>query len=104
MESVIAEAARREQAESSLVSVDSTVARARHDAVGRWVSDGVLVALEEAVERTKGARQSNNAPKQQKERVLADGVGMISTGPKGMRDSQLPGRKPSIFWRSAGPW
>lgn len=57
MEGVIAEAARRGQAEISLVSVDSTVARAHHDAAGMRVSDDVLAALEEAVDRAMGAHR-----------------------------------------------
>jgi transposase len=59
MEGMIAEAARRGQAELSLVSVDSTVARVHHDAAGMWVSDDVLAALEEAAERTKGAHEND---------------------------------------------
>lgn len=58
MEGMIAETARRGQAELSLVSVDSTVARAHHDAAGMRVSDDVLTSLEETVDRTKGACES----------------------------------------------
>jgi hypothetical protein len=39
----------------SLVSVDSTVARAHHDAAGARVSEDVLAALEEAIGQSKGA-------------------------------------------------
>jgi transposase len=45
MEGMIAEAARRGQADMSLVSVDSTVARAHHDAAGMVVEPEVLAAL-----------------------------------------------------------
>ncbi|MGW0633664.1 hypothetical protein [Streptomyces sp. NPDC002758] len=57
MEAVIAEAARRGQADLSLVSVDSTTARAHHDAAGMVVDEEVLAALEKAVEAEKGARE-----------------------------------------------
>jgi transposase len=55
MEALIAEAARRGQVDLSLVSVDSTTARAHHDAAGARVSEDVLAALEEAGEQSKGA-------------------------------------------------
>jgi transposase len=57
MEAMIAEAARRGQADMSLVSVDSTVARAHHDAAGMVVHPEVLAALEEAVAEEKGHRK-----------------------------------------------
>jgi hypothetical protein len=54
MEGMIAEAARRGQADMSLVSVDSTVARAHHDAAGMVVEPEVLAALDGAAAREKG--------------------------------------------------
>lgn len=54
MEGMIAEAARRGQADMSLVSVDSTVARAHHDAAGMVVEPEVLAALEESAAQEKG--------------------------------------------------
>ncbi len=57
MEAVIAEAARRGQADFSLVSVDSTTARAHHDAAGMVVDEEVLAALKKANEAEKGARE-----------------------------------------------
>ena len=57
MEAMIAEAARRGQVDLSLVSVDSTTARAHHDAAGMVVDDEVLAALEKATEAEKGARE-----------------------------------------------
>ena len=57
MEAVIAEAARRGQADLSLVSVDSTTARAHHDAAGMAVGEEVLAALEQAAEAEKGAHK-----------------------------------------------
>ena len=55
MDGMIAEAARREQTDLSLVSVDSTVTRAHQDAAGAQVSDEVLTCLAEAAEASKGA-------------------------------------------------
>ncbi len=48
MDGMIAEAARLGQAGMSLVSVDSTVARAHRDAAGMVVEPVVLAALEKA--------------------------------------------------------
>jgi transposase len=59
LEGMIAEAARRGQVDLSLVSVDSTVARAHQDAAGMRVAEDVLAALEEAADRTKGVRERN---------------------------------------------
>lgn len=59
MDGMITEAARRGQVDLSLVSVDSTVARAHHDAAGMRVSDEVLTSLEEAAEASKGAVERN---------------------------------------------
>lgn len=47
---VIAEAARREQLDLSLVSVDSTTARAHHDAAGTVMGEEVLATLEKATD------------------------------------------------------
>ena len=54
MDGMIAEAAARGQADLSLVSVDSTVARAHHDAAGMVVDPAVLAALTEAAATEKG--------------------------------------------------
>ena len=54
MDGMIAEAAARGQADLSLVSVDSTVARAHHDAAGMTVDPVVLAALTEAAAVEKG--------------------------------------------------
>lgn len=48
MDGMISEAAARGQVDLSLVSVDSTVARAHHDAAGMVVDPAVLEALEQA--------------------------------------------------------
>ncbi|MDX3596357.1 hypothetical protein PV749_35075 [Streptomyces sp. ID03-2B] len=49
MEAVIAEAARRDQVRLSPVGVDSTTARAHHDAAGMRVDARTLAALEKAL-------------------------------------------------------
>ncbi len=61
MEAVIAEAARRGQVDLSLVSVDSTTARAHHDAAGLVMDEEVLAALEKAAEAEKGARERHES-------------------------------------------
>jgi transposase len=57
LEALIAEAARRGQADLSLVSVDSTTARAHHDAAGMVVDEEALAALEKVAEAEKGAHE-----------------------------------------------
>jgi transposase len=63
LEGLIAEAAKRGVVDLSLVSVDSTTARAHHDAAGMHLGPGVLDALEKADEeektRSKGAAVRN---------------------------------------------
>lgn len=63
MEGMIAEVARRGQADMSLVSVDSTVARAHHDAAGMVVEPEVLAALEEAAVQEKGPLEPGKSPR-----------------------------------------
>jgi transposase len=60
LEEAIAEAARRDEIDMSLVSVDSTTTRAHHDAAGMRVSEETLAALEEAASQ-KGERPRNKA-------------------------------------------
>jgi transposase len=55
LEEAIAEAARRDEIDMSLVTVDSTTTRAHHDAAGMRVSEETLAALEEAASH-KGER------------------------------------------------
>ncbi|SCF28946.1 Putative transposase of IS4/5 family [Micromonospora purpureochromogenes] len=62
MEGMIAEAARRDQADLSLVSVDSTVARAHHDAAGMVVDTAVLAALEQAAGAKRGILDAGKPP------------------------------------------
>lgn len=62
MEGMIAEAARRGQVGLSLVSVDSTVTRAHHDAAGMAVGEEVLASLEETAGKAKGGRRKEQKP------------------------------------------
>ena len=64
MEGLIAEAARRGDADLSLVSVDSATSRAHHDAAGMVVEEQVLEALQEAAGHEKGAREDHKSRKQ----------------------------------------
>jgi len=65
LEGLIAKAAERGQVDLSLVSVDSTTARAHHDAAGMHLDPQVLDALEKAAEEekahSKGARARNKS-------------------------------------------
>ena len=64
LDGAIAEAAKRGEVDLSLVSVDSTTARAHHDAAGMHLDPDVLAALEKAAEqeraRQKGATGKDN--------------------------------------------
>lgn len=62
LEGMIAEAARQEQADLSLVSVDSTTVRAHHDAAGMRIGKEVMDALEEAAADRERARQKGGGP------------------------------------------
>lgn len=53
LEGLIAEAARRGEVDVSLVSVDSTTARAHHDAAGMHLDEDVMLALEKAAAEEK---------------------------------------------------
>jgi transposase len=64
LEGLIAEAAQRDKVDLSLVSIDSTTARAHHDAAGMHLSEDVLTVLEKAAAeeektRSKGAAAKN---------------------------------------------
>jgi transposase len=66
LEGLIAEAAKRGEVDLSLVSIDSTTARAHHDAAGMQLDEDVLTALEKAAAeeekaRSKGAASKNKA-------------------------------------------
>jgi transposase len=56
LEGLIAEAAQRGEVDLSLVSIDSTTARAHHDAAGTHLGQDVLGALEKAAAEVEKAR------------------------------------------------
>lgn len=63
LEGLITEAAKRGEVDLSLVSIDSTTARAHHDAAGMHLGQDVVTALEKAAavekSRSKGAAATN---------------------------------------------
>lgn len=61
LEGLVAGAARRGTTDLSLVSVDSTTARAHQDAAGMLVGTDILEALEEAAAEQERARQKGAA-------------------------------------------
>lgn len=64
LERLIAEAAKRSEVDLSLGSIDSTTARAHHDAAGMHMSEDVLTALEKTTaEEEEKARSKGAAPK-----------------------------------------
>lgn len=69
LEGVIAEAARRGQTDLSLVSVDSTTARAHHDAAGMHIGKEVMDALEEAAAEQERAGQKGAARQNRTDRT-----------------------------------
>lgn len=71
LEGMIAEAARQEQADLSLVSVDSTTVRAHHDAAGMRIGKEVMDALEEAAADQERARQKGAARRNRTDRTDA---------------------------------
>jgi transposase len=71
LEGLITEAAKRGEVDLSLVSVDSTTARAHHDAAGMHLDEDVVTALEKAAAeeekaRSKGAASRNKAGRRPK--------------------------------------
>jgi transposase len=63
LEGLIAEAAKRGEVDLSLVSIDSTTARAHHDAAGMHLGEDVLGALEKAAAEAEKARSKGAATK-----------------------------------------
>ncbi|RZB19556.1 transposase [Streptomyces sp. F001] len=61
LEGVIAEAAKRSEVDLSLVSIDSTTARAHHDAAGMHLREDVLTALEKGAAEEEKARSRGAA-------------------------------------------
>lgn len=70
LEGLIAEAAKRGEVDLSLVSIDSTTARAHHDAAGMHLDEDVLAALEEVATQEERARSKGAALKNKTGRQL----------------------------------
>jgi hypothetical protein len=66
---LIAEAAKRGEVDLSLVSIDSTTARAHHDAAGMHLDRDVLTALEKAATEAEKARSKGAASKNKTDRT-----------------------------------
>ena len=65
LEGLIAEAAKRGEIDLSLVSIDSTTARAHHDAAGMHLGEDVLTALEKAATEAEKARSKRGSLEEQ---------------------------------------
>lgn len=66
LDGMIAEAARQDEVDMSLISVDSATARAHHDAAGMRLDEEILAALEAAaLEQEKAARAKGGVPEGQ---------------------------------------
>ncbi|SEF03558.1 Transposase [Streptomyces sp. 3213] len=87
LDGLITEAAKRGGVDLSLVSVDSTTARAHHDAAGMHLGQDVITALENAAEEEK-ARQKGATPKDKMGRMPgSDPSGKSGDASDGGRDS-----------------
>ena len=80
---MIAEAARQGKTDLSLVSVDSTTARAHHDAAGMRMGKEVMDALEEAAAEQERARQKGAARRNRTGRTAATTAGRKRGGTSG---------------------
>jgi transposase len=83
LEGLIAEAAKRGEVDLSLVSIDSTTARAHQDAAGMHLDQDVLTALEKAAAEEK-ARSKGAAPKNETGRKTKQIPGGRSDGASGV--------------------
>jgi transposase len=63
LEGLITEATKRGKVDLSLVSIDSTTARAHHDAAGMHLDEDALTALEKAAAEEEKARSEGAASK-----------------------------------------
>ncbi len=83
LEGLIAEAAKRDKVDVSLVSVDSTTARAHHDAAGMHLDPDVLDALEEAATQAEKARSKGAAKRNKPNRTPKTPSADVSGGAAG---------------------
>ncbi len=92
LEGLIAEAARHGKTDLSLVSVDSTTARAHHDAAGMRIGKEVMDALEEAAAEQEQARQKGAARRSRTGRTAATRPATVQAPLEGSPARQVPGR------------
>jgi transposase len=69
LEGLIAEAAKRGEVDLSLVSIDSTTARAHHDAAGMHLGQDVITVLEEAAAEEEKVRSKGAASRSETGRL-----------------------------------
>ncbi|GGK74796.1 hypothetical protein GCM10010094_39700 [Streptomyces flaveus] len=69
LEGLTAEAAKRGAVDLSLVSIDSTTARAHHDAAGMHLAQDVLTVLEKAAAEAEKAKSKGAASKNKTDRT-----------------------------------
>ncbi|CAI7973585.1 transposase [Frankia sp. Hr75.2] len=82
LEGMVAEAAKRGEVDLSLVSVDSTTARAHHDAAGMHLAEDVIAALEKAAtEEEKTRQKGRHAGTKRAERRGRPRAGRTATPP-----------------------
>jgi hypothetical protein len=84
LEGLIAEAAKRGEVDLSLVSIDSTTARAHHDAAGMHLDEDVITALEKAAAEAEKARSKGAASKNKAGRTPRPIPGGRSDGASGV--------------------
>ncbi|MDQ0938299.1 transposase [Streptomyces sp. V1I1] len=96
LESLIAEAAKRGEVDLSLVSIDSTTARAHHDAAGMHLGEDVLGALEKAAAEAEKARSKGAVSKNKTDRrsrsIRAGGATTHPAPAKTPAEDRPPGR------------
>lgn len=100
LEGVIAEAARQGKTDLSLVSVDSTTARAHHDAAGMRIGREVMDALEEAAADRERARQKGAARRNRTDR--AEGTPPVGKNMRHIRRRRRLRLKEALLGRSRG--
>jgi transposase len=72
LEGLITESAKRGEVDLSLVSIDSTTARAHHDAAGMHLDQDLLTALEKAAAEEEKVRSKGATPKNETGRIPSE--------------------------------
>lgn len=92
LEGLIAEAARAGRTDLSLVSVDSTTARAHHDAAGMHVGKDLMDALEKAAREQEKAQQKGRAKGTERTGRASTRPTQTQAPPEGSSARPIPGR------------